>query len=153
MVQEMAKRNMYVDDDLVYTAQYIEFDKDHETLNYLIWRQFDCKRNSITLLYKCLNNVSNVDSIKLSVMVNDLKRHRVFEELNYLLTGHIFKKQLVYTQIPENEIEETIIVDDINFTHDIKAGVSARKEVVAEYFYFADNFRENLYRYIKNKIC
>jgi hypothetical protein len=131
-------------DNLVFTAEYIQFDKDYETLNYLIWRQSDCKRNTITLLYKCLRDIHNVDAVSLKTMINDLKRHNKIH--TDLLTGNIIKKQLVYDS---RKHHEQTIMDDINCTDML----TSRKEIVTEHFYFKDDFKENLYKYIKNKIC
>lgn len=40
--------------DFTFVARYIEFPKEYEVLNYLVYRQLDCRRNNTTLLYKCL---------------------------------------------------------------------------------------------------
>jgi len=53
MTKILTKRS--IDLEFVYKGQFIQFDNDYEILNYIIWRQFDCKRNIITLLYKCIN--------------------------------------------------------------------------------------------------
>lgn len=59
MTKELLK--CHVDISFEYNAKLIEFHKDYETLNYLIYRQVDCKRNTISLLYKCLHGLKSVN--------------------------------------------------------------------------------------------
>lgn len=59
----------YAFDSTLWTGQYIEFDKDHEVLNYLMWRQRDLINGYKTKTY------------------NDL-----------YLYGKVMKKELVYKQ-------------------------------------------------------
>lgn len=59
---EVNKRLPY---EASFEATLTEFDKDFETLNFLIWRQHDCKRNVSSLLYKCImNDNENVDCLE-----------------------------------------------------------------------------------------
>ena len=115
--------------DFVYVAQYAEFDEDYETLNYIIWRQYDCKRNNTTLLYKCaqsnVNNV-NVDSLKLSIMQKEMGDIHI--PLSFIF-GNIIKKQLVS---PKD-----------NYT---------RKHLCIEHFDLSLDFSVNLRKYIYKEV-
>lgn len=131
------------DYDFNFTGQYVEFDIDYEILNYLVWRQLDCKRNTITLLYRCCNKVlddNHMIGLKLSDMIECLNKQLnvdITEETHLvkLLTGNIIKKYLFYVVKSEND--ETVV-------EKCKIGV--------ENFYLSDNFKENYRKYIVNKI-
>ena len=139
-------QNQNINSDFVFSGKFIEFDKDYETLNYLIWRQFNCRRNTITLLYKCLhmNNILDckkaIDKVKLEDMKCDLD-NLLLTNVEFLLTGNILKKSLSYKYIgaKENESESDDTLQQI-------------KTVSIGQFYLSENFKETLQKYIKNKI-
>jgi hypothetical protein len=101
----------------------------------------DCKRNTVTLLYKCYNvcNEKNVvQGIKVTDMISDLANKTgkdINQEYMHLLTGNIIKKYLFYKI--KNKSDENIIV---------------RRSVGMESIYFSDNFKTVLKKYIVNKI-
>jgi tRNA(His) 5'-end guanylyltransferase len=134
--------------DFVYKSQFVEFDKDYEILNYIIWRQLDCKRNIITLLYKCinlenfLNNKDKHNYLKLDVMEKDVS-DVLKEKLQLYCTGNILKKSLVYKNTKNPKIV---------FNKENDCNLTVRKQIHIENFYFSDNFKENFNKYIKNKI-
>ncbi len=134
-----------IDLDFVYKGQFIEFDDDYEILNYIIWRQLDCKRNTITLLYKCINleNKEKNNCLKLNVMENS-----VFDFLkdksNSYHTGNILKKVIYYI----NTNNPKIVLNKENSQDNL----TIRKKIDVENFYFSNNFKENFNIYIKNKI-
>lgn len=134
--------------DFVYKSQFVEFDKDYEILNYIIWRQLDCKRNIITLLYKCinlenfLNNKDKHNYLKLDVMEKDVS-DVLKEKLELYCTGNILKKSLVYKNTKNPKIV---------FNKENDCNLTVRKQIHIENFYFSDNFKENFNKYIKNKI-
>lgn len=147
MTKILTKRSINL--DLVYKAQFVEFDKDYEILNYIVWRQLDCKRNIITLLYKCINFENFLDNkdkhnyLKLDVMekvVSDVLK----EKLEVYCTGNILKKSLIYTNTKNPKIVFNKENEDNNLI--------VRKKINIENFYFSENFKEYLNKYIKNKI-
>lgn len=133
-----------MDIDVYFTAKFIEFDQEYEVLNYLIWRQIDCKRNTITLLYKCLNVESilehrlSVEGMKIDQMVEELNRVTdtdIENVLYHLLTGNIIKKYLtehIYDRTTKQKFCRTCIKSD-NFR-------------------FSDDFKGNYEKYILTKV-
>lgn len=134
--------------DFVYKGQFVEFDDDYEILNYIIWRQFDCKRNTITLLYKCihlenfLNNKEKNYCQKLETMEKNVSWF-LKDKFNTYYTGNILKKTLFYSN-PKNP--------KIVFNKTSETNLIMRKRLEVEHFYLSDNFKENFNKYIKNKI-
>ena len=138
---EMAKHLMTKDINLdaYFTGEFVEFDTDYEVLNYLVWRQMDCKRNTITLLYKCLDLTVNVEGVTINNMISaiDKKMEMGIENgLKNLLTGSTIKKYLFYKLCNKTGTEEVV----------------SRKSVGIEYVTFSENFKENLQKYIVNKL-
>lgn len=124
--------------DCVFEANIRTFEQDFEALNFLIWRQLDCRRNNYTLLYKCkhlekyLNNTLNVQEQTLKEIVQDFDVE--FEDVHkQIIFGNIMKKTIVYKVIGDQVI--------------------ARKEYHVDHFKLEDNFRETLQKYIINKLA
>lgn len=134
--RELQKRGIEL--DFKFSSQFVEFDKDYETLNYLVWRQNDCKRNIVTLLHKCLHSdlflENDIDlNTKLDKLKNDIDeilKADIEISLLHLLRGNIIKK---HQQI-QNETRVT------------------RNIIHIEHFLLADNFDKTFEKYIKNKI-
>jgi tRNA(His) 5'-end guanylyltransferase len=150
MTKILTKRS--IDLDFVYKGQFVEFDEDYEILNYIIWRQFDCKRNIITLLYKCinlenyLNNKDKNNCLKLNVMenaVSDFFKNKSIKFKSYY-TGNTLKKTIYYI----NTNNPKIVLNKENNQDNL----ITRKKIDVENFYFSNNFKENFNIYIKNKI-
>lgn len=145
-----------VDIDLHFTGQFVEFDVDYELLNYLIWRQMDCRRNTITLLYKCLNMASildgecSIESIKIDEMITSLNVSidNVEDSLYHLLTGNVIKKRVFYSE--KNKREQDDKQDD---KQDENKCIVLRRSVGVEHVKFSDNFKANYAKYIVNKLC
>lgn len=142
MLKELLNNSINI--NFEYYAKIVEFNEDYETLNYLIWRQFDCKRNIMTLLYKCLkyNDIldggySNIEKMKLEDIMLDFSKNQSVN--NNLLTGNILKKQIYY--VSKEDLQK-----------DLQKDLVTRKNILVEHFYLADNFTENMQKYIKNKI-
>jgi|UniRef100_A0A6C0ALQ5 tRNA(His) 5'-end guanylyltransferase len=139
-----------IDLDFIYKGQFVEFDEDYEILNYIIWRQLDCKRNIITLLYKCinlenfLNNKDKTNCLKLNTMEKHVSEFLKNKFKRYY-TGNILKKTIYYTNKTNPKIVLNKKDDDYN-------NLTIRKKIDVENFYFSDNFKENFNIYIKNKI-
>lgn len=137
--------------DLYFSAQFVEFDIDYEVLNYLVWRQMDCKRNTITLLYKCmfkdefLDGTKNVEKMSIKEMTTILDKKlntNVNENIYNLLTGNTVKKFLFY-KMSKRDLEKFQETDNM----------VARKSVGVDHIEFSNNFKENLYKYVINKVC
>lgn len=127
--------NIGLDFDFTIGAKYVEFEKDYEVLNYLIWRQLDCKRNNIITLYR-YNNL-DVKNISLGYINELLLKYLEdinidYSELNYLIYGNIIKKELVYI-----------------YTKD--KCISTRKEFTILHELLKEDFKNNLRKYVYNR--
>lgn len=80
--------NLAPEEPIMYSGKVIEFDVEYETLNYLIWRQNDCKRNNTSMLCKYFGPV---DSKLLSELSDELSKHKI-EIPDYILNGTLYKK-------------------------------------------------------------
>ena len=115
MMKEFMKHSINI--DFNHSSKIVEFDEDFEILNYLIFRQFDCKRNIMTLLYKCvkknevLDGFPNIENMKLKDIISN------FEECNSVnqnfLTGNIIKKEIYYIDKNDKK-DDTLNVDTLN---------------------------------------
>jgi hypothetical protein len=148
--------------DFSFSGQFVEFDIDYEVLNYLIWRQMDCRRNTVTLLYKCINIDSVLDGNNTveKVKVHDMIKYingeygkDKIDNLNHLLTGSIIKKYVFYKisnkQMKKKANQKTNVETE---TTDVDKDVVARRSVGVEHFFLSDNFKSNMQKYIVNKI-
>lgn len=130
--------------DVVFTGKFIEFDKDYEILNYLIWRQMNCRRNTLSLFYKCLYPNKSIDNIKTEHMKETLYKMNI--DIDEFLTGNVLKKMLYYKSIPDEKLY-------YNFENDTDdRGIITRKNISVNNILFSDNFKENFQKYIKNKV-
>ena len=124
---------MAVQQPVTFTGRHVEFNKDYEVLNWLVWRQNDCKRNHVQLLYKCLykNEILNghqIDNKKMEEMMEP-----ILETIKYeFITGYIMKKELCYKYDEKDNINKRFTYE----FHNVQ---------------LSDNFRENLRKYIMNK--
>jgi hypothetical protein len=131
--KELEKNDIIL--DFILDGHFIEFDKDYESLNFLIWRQFECKRNTITLLYRCLHDKDNINNISLDDMKYSLPV--ISPEL---FIGNILKKR-VFKNLINNPLK----------TESDKTILKVRKNIDIEYFYFHKDFTNNFTKYIKEK--
>lgn len=130
-IKEFIKYN--IDFEFTIGAKYVEFNPEYETLNYLTWRQLDCKRNNIITLYKYIN--SDVTHKSLDDVTQSLFHHLsdlniTHDELQFLIYGNVLKKELVYVEHKED--------------------ISPRKEFNTSHELLHENFKENLRKYILN---
>lgn len=164
IAREFAKRNIY--EEFIFDGHFVEFDQDFETLNYLIWRQFDCKRNTLSLLYKCLHMESvldgnyNINNIKMNDMKTEIEDtifgKSVDERKNYnkrplyfnLLTGNIFKKRKFYKK-NQSEFHKKSQNEEQNEKQNKEV---VRKYVGVENFYMKYSFKAIFETYIKKKV-
>lgn len=132
-----------------FSGIFVEFNKDYETLNYLIWRQYDCKRNNTTLLYKCLHydtEKSDVHNVKVENMLLEL------DDLHpQLIYGNIVKKQIYYTSINITEFYDKI--EENNTVATLKEEeLVTRKDFSIQHLKLDEGFKNNMNKFIKNKL-
>lgn len=123
---EVNKRLPY---DASFEATFTEFDQDFEALNFLIWRQHDCKRNVSSLLYKCIMNDNDNDHT--DTLGEDVLHNVSLAEISNILTlygyecpefvrGTIVKKRLGESENGESTRPEFVIQHyqmDVDFAY------------------------------------
>jgi hypothetical protein len=136
-VTKLFTKMLKVDFEFTCSAKYISFLTDHEVLNYLIWRQNDCKRNNITTMYKYFETDLQDKSLeeidyKLSRCISKLKNKNSIDTSNIIqiLYGNIIKKHLVYLELTK-----------VN-----------RKCIQSTSFNLQENFKENLVKYVYTEL-
>lgn len=110
-----------------FEAKYIEFDKEYELLNYIIWRQLDCKRNNLSLLYKCISidiineieydrkkdnkRIYNAKTDEIIKILNEYNEYdnNFMEKYKNLVYGNIIKKAIVYKETNNDDANELAI--------------------------------------------
>jgi tRNA(His) 5'-end guanylyltransferase len=131
----------YTSLDILFDATFVEFDKDYEIVNYLVWRQKDCKRNSTTLLYKCVHNTNNAENISL---------YHIQQEMNdlsipdWITRGHIMKKERLLEPVNQDPViinEHTTVVPESK----------ERIRLATHHFDFDKNFQYTFYSFIEEK--
>lgn len=90
-----------IDLEFNFHAKYIEFDVEYETLNYLVWRQLDCKRNNTITLFRYFN--TDTTHMTLEDVTQNLCHHLNDNNLNYtdlkdIINGFVIKKELIYVE-------------------------------------------------------
>lgn len=105
--------------NMFYEGTFVQFNKKYEVLNYLIWRQHDCYRNTLSNVYTCYKNGSlekeqrekNVlHNIKLNEIEDELKRFDIKDDVLY---GMLVKKEIYYK---ENETDKNQMVTRKKYT-------------------------------------
>lgn len=135
----LSKNNIEIE-NFYFDGNIVEFSEDYETFNFLIWRQFDCMRNTLNSLYRCYkideNNNDVLKSTKLNVIKNELFENDSISSLitNDILYGILLKKEIYYK---ENETDKNEMV--------------TRKKIVEVSHDFTNDFTKNMQNYIINK--
>jgi len=156
MSKELQQNDINI--DFTFECSFVEFDIDYECLNYIIWRQLDCKRNITTLLYKCHKNDNsfNVNGLKLIDLENELYNNYSEDKIKNLLYGIIVKKELV-----QNEQSEKETNDDKHICVSSKEGFEItkesntlynRKKITYQHFWLYENFSRTMKMYVINKL-
>lgn len=125
--KEFIKNN--IDIEFTVNGKYAEFKQEFEVLNYLIWRQFDCRRNNIITLYKCINQ--NINSMSLENITQELFHYLSdlnisYDDIKFIICGNILKKRKYHnestTHFTKTRKELTIIYELLheNFSHNLK---------------------------------
>lgn len=142
--------------DFTFECTYVEFDVEYECLNYIIWRQLDCKRNLTTLLYKCHKNDGFLDlkNIKLKELEKELNSsyNNFSDSLSKLCYGTIVKKQIVKDKDnnQNNKIDCISSKEGFEITKETNKDTE-RKQVVYKHFWLFDDFTKTFEEYIVNK--
>uniref|UniRef100_A0A6C0H6P9 tRNAHis guanylyltransferase catalytic domain-containing protein n=1 Tax=viral metagenome TaxID=1070528 RepID=A0A6C0H6P9_9ZZZZ len=145
--------------DVHFTGTFVEFDKDYEALNYLIWRQLDCNRNNMTLMYKCVKYYSIDQEVINNVNVKEMET--VIEEQfgklpDFIHCGNVVKKALVYKsmRIPDRYYILRRVGEDVQMTQEeeYEDGLVDRKEFQVVHEKLNNNFKESFQKYVVNKL-
>lgn len=137
-----------IDLDFCFNCKLVQFDDKYETLNWMVWRQSDCRKNTIALLYKCyhlnfterggslyLNEILNakVNGVKTINLENYLYENvDNVQELKKLILGNILKKQICVISNDPGELY-------------------SRKEIVLFNTNLKSDFLDNFSLFIKQK--
>lgn len=151
--QQFVKNN--IDIEFYINCKIVSFDDKYESLNWIIWRQSDCRKNTVALLYKCYHlDFSNNTNLKLlneilNSKVEGIKTKNLEEflyynvdnvnELKNLLLGTVLKKQI------------RIIYNDENHAEYDDSKLYTRKEIEMFNISLKDNFLNNFRLFIKDK--
>ena len=142
VANEFTKNN--IDLDFCFEGTLVEIDKEYEALNYIIWTQYDCKRNTLTLLYRCLSEEKSLlNFIKLDYMEKEINN---ITPIDYtLVNGLVLKKKIYNKEIDGNKFDKLIKneYDDIDET--------IRRNLEIDIVWFPNDFKENLDKYIIKK--
>jgi hypothetical protein len=136
ITRQFTKEFLSVNIDFNFTCsgKYAIFKHEFEVLNYLIWRQNDCKRNNTFTLYKYFDE--NLHGKSLQYMSKALSFYLSKLELSFdlrkIIYGNILKKEIIYV---ENKDKELSIKKIVTTDHDI----------------LSLNFDENLQKLIYNR--
>lgn len=118
-----------ISEDVFFNCEYTEFDVDYECLNYIIWRQSECFRNNATMLYKMY--YVNADNIGLETICDALCG--IPENIDSrILYGNVIKKEIVYKDVGDDLV--------------------TRKQFNVSSITLSENFKENLHKFVYNKL-
>lgn len=82
-------------DYFYYKTKAIEFDKDYESLNYLIWRQTNSTNNNFQIFYKCLYPEHDMTHLNIGDIHFELMRTKI-DLLSFTnIYGVLMKRQSV----------------------------------------------------------
>jgi hypothetical protein len=117
--------NAGINMEIMFTGKFVEFEKDFETFNYLVWRQCECYRNNILALAK--ENGIDTHQVTTKTLLASLNQVD-----HFVLNGSTIKKELIYV---ENDISDLITRSFFN----------------VDYVIFRDSFSSNIRKYLYNK--
>jgi hypothetical protein len=131
-------------DDPSFSAKIVEFNQDHDILNYFIYRQNYSYNNNLVDLYRYFTNTQgDVPSIEL---IEDYFKQQNVEITKWLLYGTFMKKELILKKIEKPDTSNPLDSEDIFIRKNIKEWTEDFSQLV-DFFDF-----ENVYTdYCKNK--
>lgn len=122
--------NAGINMEMMFTGKFVEFEKDFETFNYLVWRQCECYRNNILALAK--ENKIETHQVTTKNLLASLEKANVEYDL-YVLNGSTLKKELIYVEKD-------------------KPDLVTRSFFNVDYVIFSDSFSSNIRKYLYNKM-
>jgi hypothetical protein len=128
--------------EFMFTGKFIEFEKDYETFNYLVWRQCECYRNNILALAKERGLETHKIKTK-DLFVNLGKKESDYAP--YILNGSIIKKEIIY-------VEKNTDVEKVEGQTRNNVDVVLRTFLNVDYIVFSDSFSSNIRKYLYNKM-
>lgn len=149
VARELKKYNIEL--DFCFEGTFVEIHKDYEALNYIIWRQYDCKRNTLTLLYKCLKQeMELLNFIKLDLIEKEINE---ITPIDYtLIYGLVLKKREYIKEIydvNDNDNKNIVTTESDKNIECITETIRRKLEINIKWF--PENFKETLNEYIISK--
>lgn len=132
-------------DDPCFSAKIVEFNEDHDILNYFIYRQNYSYNNNLVDLYKNLTNTQG-DTLSIELMEDYLRQHNV-DIPKWLLYGTFMKKELILKKIEKPDTSTPLDPEDIFIRKNIKEWNEDFSQLV-DLFNFEDvytNYCQNKY--------
>ena len=114
--------NKGLDFDFTIKGKYAEFKDDYEALNYIIWRQLDCKRNNAITLMKYFDN--NFNKQKLEDIIQNLF-HQLndnginYDDIEFIINGNVLQKRLIYEDKTRKKMDISHELLNINFSENL----------------------------------
>lgn len=156
MYQQLKENDINL--DFMFECSFVEFNVDYECLNYIVWRQLDCKRNLTTLFYRCHKNEKCIDftGVKIKEIQNELFENypNLIDDMEELMFGTIIKKKIV-----NNENSEKLQITP-HYSFSLKEGFEItkesdfsceRKQIVHSHFWLHEDFEYTMEMYVINK--
>lgn len=154
LAKELKESDLAWNVDCVFEGNFVEFSKEYEALNYIVWRQLDCKRNNITLLYKCINyegildNMVSLDKVRLTELQKGVSDKVAYDTLETLVYGQVLKKQIIYI---ETDAKSVCWKEGEQLHEEDKNELVTRKMMCVKHIPLWVNFKSNLHKYVINK--
>lgn len=120
-----------IDFEFTFNAKYAQFSEEYEALNYVIWRQLDCKRNNTITLFKYFKNDTkymNLEDVTQNLCHNLKDNNINYTDLSDIIYGYVVKKELVYIEKGSDIVTRKVF----NVSNTV----------------LNDGFKENLHKYI-----
>lgn len=137
-----------VDLDFCFNCKVVQFDDKYETLNWIIWRQADCRKNTIALLYKCYH-LDFVDRKNLGILNRILN-----SKIKGLMTSEL--EMFLYEKLQDvvgldKLLLGTILKKQIHVIQSENKSLHTKKEIVIFNIKMSENFVNNFIMFIKQR--
>lgn len=151
--QQFTKNN--IDIDFCINCKIVSFNDKYETLNWIIWRQSDCRKNTVGLLYKCyhLEFAENTNLKFLNEVLNEKVEGVKTSDLEKFLYNHVNDddgslKNLLLATVLKKQIRIMCNGTDNGYN---QCELYTRKEIEMFHISFKDDFLNNFRMFIKDK--
>jgi len=119
----------------IFEGTCVEFSRDYEAFNYIIWRQFDCKRNNMSLMYAIyMSDKRSLNGKAIDEIEDELASVGISDAIKY---GMIIKKE-----------EYNITVDSVDTLDQIDV---KRKRFTYSSIDLSQDFKENVNTFLYQK--